>query len=65
MSLTPHANLSHLSATTRLTNSYFSKYLKLGMVCTTVTLMMSLTGCNTTHEFKPTASVIVGAHKSL
>ncbi len=23
------------------------------------------TGCSTTHEFKPTASVMVGAHKSL
>ncbi len=28
-------------------------------------LAVSVTGCNTTQEFKPTASVIVGAHKSL
>lgn len=29
------------------------------------TLALSTTGCNTTQEFKPTASVMVGAHKSL
>ncbi|WP_170231071.1 hypothetical protein [Psychrobacter frigidicola] len=29
------------------------------------TMAISATGCSTTHEFKPTASVMVGAHKSL
>ncbi|WAI87650.1 hypothetical protein SC65A3_01112 [Psychrobacter sp. SC65A.3] len=29
------------------------------------TMALSATGCNTTQEFKPTASVMVGAHKSL
>ncbi len=28
-------------------------------------LVLVTTGCSTTQEFKPTASVIVGAHKSL
>ena len=65
MSLTTHGNLSQSSVMTHPTNAYFTKYLKRGMVCTAVILMMSLTGCSTTHEFKPTASVMVGAHKSL
>ncbi|MDN3454162.1 MULTISPECIES: hypothetical protein [unclassified Psychrobacter] len=29
------------------------------------TFALSATGCSTTQEFKPTASVMVGAHKSL
>ncbi|WP_435978546.1 hypothetical protein [Psychrobacter sp. DM4] len=28
-------------------------------------IALTATGCSTTHEFKPTASVMVGAHKSL
>ena len=28
------------------------------------TFALSVTGCNTTHEFKPTASVMVGAQTS-
>ncbi len=28
-------------------------------------MTVSATGCSTTQDFKPTASVIVGAHKSL
>ena len=41
------------------------KWLNTGLALTIVALVVSATGCNTTHEFKPTASVIVGAHKSL
>lgn len=29
------------------------------------TSLVSVTGCSTTQEFRPTASVMVGAHKSL
>lgn len=28
-------------------------------------VVVATTGCSTTHEFKPTATVMVGAHKSL
>lgn len=56
---------SYLSSTIPPTQSYLTKYLKLPIVCTAVILMMTLVGCSTTHEFKPTASVMVGAHKSL
>lgn len=28
-------------------------------------MTLSATGCSTTHEIKPTASVMIGAHKSL
>lgn len=34
------------------------------LLLATLTLSMLL-GCTTTQEFKPTASVLVGAHKSL
>ena len=30
-----------------------------------LTMALSVTGCSTTPEFKPTASVMVGAHTSL
>ncbi|MGP9688999.1 hypothetical protein ACT3TH_07555 [Psychrobacter sp. AOP22-C1-C5] len=34
------------------------------LLLTTMTLS-AVSGCSTTHEFKPTASVLAGAHKSL
>ncbi len=60
MSLNNGFNLPSLSTATPTEISYFKKYLRLGMVCAIATLMLPLTGCNTTHEFKPTASVMVG-----
>ncbi|WP_161626701.1 hypothetical protein [Psychrobacter aquaticus] len=30
-----------------------------------LTTALSVTGCSTTPEFKPTATVMIGAHKSL
>lgn len=41
------------------------KWMGTSAMLTIVALAFSATGCSTTQEFKPTASVIVGAHKSL
>ena len=38
---------------------------RIGLSFAVVILALTATGCSTTQEFKPTASVIVGAHKSL
>lgn len=56
---------SHQSLKLQPTKTSSHKWLNTGLALTIAVLAVSATGCNTTHEFKPTASVIVGAHKSL
>ena len=63
MSLTAKANLS--STITSTHHSYQPKYVRLGIISTLTALLVLLSGCSTTHEFKPTASVMVGATTSL
>lgn len=41
------------------------KTASIGAAILLTTLAVSATGCSTTQEFKPTASVMVGAHKSI
>lgn len=41
------------------------KLASISLILLVATVTLSATGCSTTHEFKPTASVMVGAHKSL
>ena len=42
------------------------KFTNISVVLLVTTVALSaLSGCTTTPEFKPTASVLVGAHKSL
>ncbi|WP_218689707.1 hypothetical protein [Psychrobacter sp. BF1] len=48
-----------------LTINFCKKLNHLGLALLLTATALSATGCSTTHEFKPTASVIVGAHKSL
>ncbi|WP_201610488.1 hypothetical protein [Psychrobacter immobilis] len=47
-----------------LSNNY-KKITQMGAALLLATLVLSSTGCSTTQEFKPTATVMVGAHKSL
>lgn len=47
-----------------LSNNY-KKMTQMGVAVFLATIALSSTGCSTTQEFKPTASVMVGAHKSL
>ncbi|WP_296172752.1 hypothetical protein [Psychrobacter sp. UBA2769] len=47
-----------------LSNNY-KKITQMGAAVLLATIALSSTGCSTTQEFKPTASVMVGAHKSL
>ena len=47
-----------------LSNKY-KKMIQTGAALVLVIIALSSTGCSTTQEFKPTASVMVGAHKSL
>ncbi len=45
--------------------THYKKIIHISTALLLTTMALSAAGCNTTHEFKPTASVIVGAHKSL
>lgn len=63
--LKSHHSLKLQSQTIPTLKVHSNKWLNTGLALTIVALGFSATGCNTTHEFKPTASVIVGAHKSL
>lgn len=45
--------------------THYKKIIHISAALLLTTMALSATGCNTTHEFKPTASVMVGAHKSL
>lgn len=45
--------------------TYGKKAISISAALLVATLVLSATGCNTTQEFKPTASVMVGVHKSL
>ncbi|MBD7946767.1 MULTISPECIES: hypothetical protein [Psychrobacter] len=47
-----------------LSNDY-KKMTQMGAALLVATIALSSTGCSTTQEFKPTATVMVGAHKSL
>jgi len=51
-----------------LSNTYKKHVKKIISISTALliaTATLATTGCNTTHDIKPTASVIVGAHTSL
>ena len=47
------------------TSTYYKKLTTATLASLMALVAISTTGCSTTHEFKPTASVMVGAHKSL
>lgn len=46
-------------------SAYFKLIINIGVAMIIAILTLSTVGCSTTQEFKPTASVMVGAHKSL
>ncbi|WP_299184763.1 hypothetical protein [uncultured Psychrobacter sp.] len=39
--------------------------INIGLATVISILLLSTTGCSTTQDFKPTASVIVGGHKTI
>lgn len=47
------------------TVSHLKLVINIGIAMVISILLLSIVGCSTTQEFKPTASVIVGGHKSL
>ncbi len=46
-------------------SAYFKLIINTGIAMVIGILLLSTVGCSTTPTFKPTASVMVGAHKSL
>lgn len=46
-------------------SNHYKKMTQMGAALLFATIALSSTGCSTTQEFKPTATVMVGAHKSL
>ena len=46
-------------------SAHFKLVMNTGVAMIVAMLVLSTVGCSTTQEFKPTASVIVGTHKSL
>lgn len=52
---------THKTSTTSHTNTI----MKIMVAMIMSILLLAAVGCSTTQEFKPTASVIVGGHKSL
>lgn len=54
-----------MNSTTGFNNKLASKVIAIGTVLLLAVTTIFATGCSTTQEFKPTASVMVGAHKSL
>lgn len=46
-------------------NAHVPSKKRMGMMLLSLALVAITTGCSTTQEFKPTASVMVGAHTSL
>ena len=51
-----------------LSNTYkkhAKKLVNISAAMLVTTAVLSVTGCNTTHDIRPTASVMVGAHTSL
>lgn len=47
------------------TISHFKVISNIGIALVISILLLSTVGCSTTQEFKPTASVIVGGHKTI
>ncbi|WP_201583698.1 hypothetical protein [Psychrobacter jeotgali] len=47
------------------TASHSKRVVKIIVAMIMTTLLVSTVGCNTTQGFKPTASVMVGGHKSI
>jgi len=47
------------------TTSHFKLIGNIGIAMVVSILLLSTVGCSTTQEFKPTASVIVGGHKTI
>ncbi|OLF38285.1 MULTISPECIES: hypothetical protein [unclassified Psychrobacter] len=45
--------------------SRLAPIINIGLATVISILLLSTTGCSTTQEFKPTASVIVGGHKTI
>ncbi|MBE0407066.1 hypothetical protein ACT3TI_00030 [Psychrobacter sp. AOP22-C1-22] len=54
-----------MSSLSHTRKKYSKKTVSISAALLLTTMVLSATGCNTTQEFKPTASVMVGAHKSL
>ena len=46
-------------------SNHYKKITHISAALLLTTIVLSATGCSTTQEFKPTASVMVGAHTSL
>lgn len=46
-------------------SKHYKKIIQMGAALLVATIALSSIGCSTTQEFKPTATVMVGAHKSL
>ncbi|MBP6495796.1 MAG: hypothetical protein KA291_04760 [Psychrobacter sp.] len=46
-------------------SNHYKKITHISAALLLTTIALSATGCSTTQEFKPTASVMVGAHTSL
>ena len=46
-------------------STYYKKITHTSAALLFLAIALSTTACSTTQEFKPTASVMVGAHKSL
>ncbi|MBE0442151.1 MAG: hypothetical protein ACTH7W_09560 [Psychrobacter sp.] len=54
-----------MSSLSNTYKKYSKKITSISAVTLLTTIVLSATGCNTTHDIKPTASVMVGAHTSL
>ncbi|WP_201556340.1 hypothetical protein [Psychrobacter sp. 72-O-c] len=65
MSLIIQSNLLNQSSNSQASKSNSKKWIGVSTILIIAALAFSATGCGTTQEFKPTTSVIVGAHKSL
>lgn len=46
-------------------SAYSKLFMNTGIAMIIAMLVLSTVGCSTTQEFKPTASVMVGGHKSI
>lgn len=57
--------ISQLSGLKPVTTFSFKAIVNVGFAIAIAILALSAIGCSTTQEFKPTASVIVGGHKSI
>ena len=54
-----------MSALSNTYKKHTQKIISISTVMLIATATLATTGCNTTHDIKPTATVMVGAHTSL